>query len=423
MNRMKNRLLICALAMAITGCSKSPEELLSKQLDIGQKYLDELNYEEAIVAYLKAIELDPKEEIAYLNLSWIYVEQEEYDKAIDLLDDALDNLPESKNILQIRERLVPTVSCSADERAYSDRLTVELESVKGSKIYYTLSSELDTGEEILYKKPFELDKTGEYHLSYYAVSEYGTKGEVQEQEIKIQLPESEETSAAIEIYYKYGWFEDDGTWYYGDGNGNRKTGWQTLDGKWYYFHSDGAMASDEWIDDCYLGADGAMLVNCWTPDGYYVGEDGKWISFSQEAESSDQPELAAVPYKAQLDKVMKQWAGTYENGDFGLHSDIEDIEDAEWIEYDSYYVVKDVYLSVFAEQPDYTYGIERLAHFDELRIMKNGTYSYGEWSSSGEWKNEKHTVSEWIAKRYWPRWGVTFDENGYIVAFEDAAVN
>ena len=50
MNRMKNRLLICALAMAITGCSKSPEELLSKQLDIGQKYLDELNYEEAIVA-------------------------------------------------------------------------------------------------------------------------------------------------------------------------------------------------------------------------------------------------------------------------------------------------------------------------------------------------------------------------------------
>ena len=57
------------------------------------------------------------------------------------------------------------------------------------------------------------------------------------------------------------------------------TGWQQPDGStWYYFHSDGAMAVSEWVDEnglwYYLGSDGKMLTNTVTPDGYYVGADG-----------------------------------------------------------------------------------------------------------------------------------------------------
>lgn len=53
--------------------------------------------------------------------------------------------------------------------------------------------------------------------------------------------------------------------------------WQLIDGQWYYFHNDGIMAYDTWIDDYYLGSNGAMLTNTVTPDGQRVGADGKLI--------------------------------------------------------------------------------------------------------------------------------------------------
>ena len=38
------------------------------------------------------------------------------------------------------------------------------------------------------------------------------------------------------------------------------TGWQNLGGQWYY-----------------LGTNGAMYANTWTPDGYYVNGSGVWV--------------------------------------------------------------------------------------------------------------------------------------------------
>ncbi len=39
----------------------SSAEKLQKQLDLGQKYLEEMNYEEVVVAFEAAIEIDPRE--------------------------------------------------------------------------------------------------------------------------------------------------------------------------------------------------------------------------------------------------------------------------------------------------------------------------------------------------------------------------
>ena len=59
------------------------------------------------------------------------------------------------------------------------------------------------------------------------------------------------------------------------------TGWrQAADGQWYYFRSSGAMARDYWAQSgenwYYLGSDGLMVRNAYTPDGYYVDENGVW---------------------------------------------------------------------------------------------------------------------------------------------------
>ena len=79
---------------------------------------------------------------------------------------------------------------------------------------------------------------------------------------------------------KTGWIKDQGKWYYLEKesgtmlvglhtvnaqtyyfgpNGAMQTGWKQLDGNWYYFQ-----------------ADGSLLKNATTPDGYKVNEEGIW---------------------------------------------------------------------------------------------------------------------------------------------------
>lgn len=86
-------------------------------------------------------------------------------------------------------------------------------------------------------------------------------------------------------YPKGGIARIEGKDYCFDGNGYMRTGWVKVDGKWYYFESSGAMAKNKWVDDCYVGSDGAMLVNTTTPDGVKVGADGKRVKGSSSSGS------------------------------------------------------------------------------------------------------------------------------------------
>jgi len=54
-------------------------------------------------------------------------------------------------------------------------------------------------------------------------------------------------------------------------------GWIANGNSWYYLKSDGTWAVNQWVGNYYLGPQGVMLTNTWTPDGYFVGADGKWI--------------------------------------------------------------------------------------------------------------------------------------------------
>ena len=52
--------------------------------------------------------------------------------------------------------------------------------------------------------------------------------------------------------------------------------WIVVDGKDYYMNASGKMTKDTWVGSYYLGSDGAMLTDTYTPDGYYVDENGLW---------------------------------------------------------------------------------------------------------------------------------------------------
>ena len=83
------------------------------------------------------------------------------------------------------------------------------------------------------------------------------------------------------------WKRDARGWWYQNDNGTYpKSEWRYINGAWYCFDGAGYMLHDTWSGDYYLGADGAMLTNTTTPDGYRVGADGKWIPGGSQSTST-----------------------------------------------------------------------------------------------------------------------------------------
>ena len=73
-----------------------------EQYDLGVRYLSEGNYEEAIIAFTAAIEIDSKQDILYLSLSQAYVEIGDVDAAIDILTKGLENTASREVADQLR---------------------------------------------------------------------------------------------------------------------------------------------------------------------------------------------------------------------------------------------------------------------------------------------------------------------------------
>lgn len=78
----------------------------------------------------------------------------------------------------------------------------------------------------------------------------------------------------------YGWQSEGTRWRYRNTSGAYSANcWEYINNKWYFFDSTGYMATGWvfWNNAWYfMGPDGAMYVNCWTPDGYYVDGNGVW---------------------------------------------------------------------------------------------------------------------------------------------------
>lgn len=98
-------------------------------------------------------------------------------------------------------------------------------------------------------------------------------------------------------YPQGNWKQIDGKWYLFNEDGYMQTGWRQMGDKWYYLNGGGAMAVNTWIGSYYVGTDGAMQVNAVTPDGYYVGSDGKWIP--------DNPDYTAFIHVLEINNAEK----------------------------------------------------------------------------------------------------------------------
>ena len=81
-------LSVLLIILSMASCSQSTEELWQEQYDLGVRYLSDGNYDQAIIAFTAANEIDPKRAEAYVSMADVYIRRQEFDKALALLQNA-----------------------------------------------------------------------------------------------------------------------------------------------------------------------------------------------------------------------------------------------------------------------------------------------------------------------------------------------
>lgn len=74
---------------AFSACGQSAEAKWQEQYDLGVRYLSEGNYEEAIIAFTAAIEIDPKRTVTYIQLAETYSVSGDLERALAILNTGL----------------------------------------------------------------------------------------------------------------------------------------------------------------------------------------------------------------------------------------------------------------------------------------------------------------------------------------------
>lgn len=105
----------------------SHDRKVKDQLALAEQYLDELQYEEAIAAYMAVLDLEPASEDATDGLTDTYIKWAEscaadgdYDKALEILQNADDRASSKKIKKQVSE-------IEAQQEAYEEQLRIEQE--------------------------------------------------------------------------------------------------------------------------------------------------------------------------------------------------------------------------------------------------------------------------------------------------------
>lgn len=103
MKRICSLLLTLALVLGLCACGQKAETAPTwqEQYDLGIRYLSEGNYQEAILAFTAAIEIDPKRAEAYAGLADVYTSQGDTASARKVLEDGFAATGDSA----LRERL------------------------------------------------------------------------------------------------------------------------------------------------------------------------------------------------------------------------------------------------------------------------------------------------------------------------------
>lgn len=82
-------IVICTIVFVLLTGRESPTKKVAELLDLGNKYLTEQDYEQAVVVFREVIDIDPRCEEAYRGMADVYVAMGDYESAIDILQQGI----------------------------------------------------------------------------------------------------------------------------------------------------------------------------------------------------------------------------------------------------------------------------------------------------------------------------------------------
>ena len=226
----------------------TPSNRLSRQLDLGEKYLDEQNYEQAVVAFDKAIAIDPMSERAYIGKAGAYVGMGDYEQAAATYTTAVQTISDGNEVWNAAEQFYLDYAQSyiddgdlesavdvlkeGDDLLGSDRLKDKVEEVRARQEEQEQEQEVELWEarvQGFLQQIYGQMAAGNYMEAILAFYSFFTLEERQEtlllQEKYLHFPNSDMSGTGIGLYSSLNKVHDQYHWYiyYGDYvNGERE---------------------------------------------------------------------------------------------------------------------------------------------------------------------------------------------------------
>lgn len=147
-------LAIVAIASVVL-YKNEPVQKLKRQLSLGDKYVSELKYEEAILAYEAAIEINPKTESAYIGIARAYIGLRAYDKAKEALERGIAAVGETESLISYMNKIMRNSSASPEaEVDKTESLQGDIENNKDTQWFFSISK-VDFAYELFGKDIFD----------------------------------------------------------------------------------------------------------------------------------------------------------------------------------------------------------------------------------------------------------------------------
>ena len=264
----KISILFVLVLILLVGC-KSKEVRVQEQLDLGSKYMAELDYESAILALNKAIKIDPKNVDVYKMLAEVYEKSGRLDDARVTLEKVLDldNLS-SDNEDEINDRIKNLdflVAISKLPGEYDEPTALELSNTKNLKIYYTVETENNkfAVSNAEYIEPILFDEDGTYIVTTHTTDENNVEHDESKVKYVIKLKaenkdkqaakKESETTSSTEV--TKGWKQVGDDWYYIKDDGEFAKGVLEEGKEEYYFDNSGKLVKNQFIKEKIEGSE------------------------------------------------------------------------------------------------------------------------------------------------------------------------
>lgn len=197
--------VIAGAVATMLALKQNKQKKYETSLEQGDKYLEELDYENAEAKYLAAIEIEPKEKEPYMKLADIYMSQEKPEKAVKILEKGIKNT-EDKELQErydlytyVEKVLIPEIGqCEEGEYTcnYTQTSGYLLESVhdqQGVMTWNSMDYDNDGEEELLVlvmknQEHMRGDDNNTYNGIYLQMYESESGDVVQKDEYRCMYP-------------------------------------------------------------------------------------------------------------------------------------------------------------------------------------------------------------------------------------------